>query len=333
MTKILVIRFSSIGDIVLTSPILRCIKSQLDNVELHVLTKKQYSHLYEPNPNVDKVHAWGEDDKKVLSILKKESFDYVVDLHKNIRTARVKSYLSKKSYSFPKLNVQKWLIVNFKWNLLPNIHIVDRYFKAVEPLGVKNDQKGLDFYIQNVKKTLKTRFDVDKEYIVVAIGGKFATKKMPAEKLSEVLSKMALPIVLIGGQEDREEGQKIKEYLPEQDIDNTCGEFSIHESAQVVKDAAILITHDTGMMHIGSAFDVPIVSIWGSTIPEFGMYPYRPQSPESYSIHEVKGLSCRPCSKLGYDKCPKGHFKCMMDQDIPAIRAQILKFLKSDINL
>lgn len=329
MTKILVIRFSSIGDIVLTSPILRCIKAQMDQVELHVLTKKEYVDLYAPNPNVDKVHLWGEDDKEVLTGLKNCAFDYVIDLHKNLRTARVRTYLSKKTYTFPKLNVQKWLIVNFKWNLLPNIHIVDRYFKAVAPLGVKNDFKGLDFYIKTDLKTFKKRFDTERKYIVAAIGGKFATKKMPAEKLSEVLAKMPLPVVLIGGEEDHKEGQKIKEFLPGQNIQNTCGEFSIQESAQVIKMSQILITHDTGMMHIGAAFDVPIVSIWGSTIPEFGMYPYRPQAPDSYSIHEVKGLSCRPCSKLGYDKCPKGHFKCMMNQDIPAIRKQIFQFLKA----
>ncbi len=328
MTKILVIRFSSIGDIVLTSPILRCIKAQMNHVELHVLTKKEYIDLYVPNPNVNKVHAWGENDKEVLLRLKNIGFDYVIDLHKNLRTARVRSYLSKKTYTFPKLNVQKWLMVNFKWNLLPNIHIVDRYFKAVEPLGVKNDKKGLDFYIKIDLKTFKKRFNTGGKYIVVAIGGKFATKKMPSEKLSEILVEMPLPIVLIGGEEDREEGQKIKAYLPKQNIQNTCGEFSIQESAQAIMEAEVLITHDTGMMHIGSAFDVPIVSIWGSTIPEFGMYPYRPQAPDSYSIHEVKGLSCRPCSKLGYDKCPKGHFKCMMNQDIPAIREQILQFIK-----
>lgn len=305
----------------------------MDNVELHVLTKKEYVHLYAPNPNVDKVHSWEDDKgKELLVTLKQEGFDYVIDLHKNLRSARVKTALKTKSYSFPKLNVQKWLIVNFKWDILPDVHIVDRYFKAVESLGIKNDQKGLDFYINGVDKSFFKRFKTNNKYLVVAIGGKFATKKMPNNKLSEVLDKIQFPILLIGGEEDRKNGEEIKKELPDQDIQNTCGELSIHESAQAIKEAAVLITHDTGMMHIGSAFEVPIVSIWGSTIPEFGMYPYRPQAPESYSIHEVKNLSCRPCSKLGYDKCPKGHFKCMMDQDIPAIRKQIFQFLNVNDN-
>lgn len=327
MTKILVIRFSSIGDIVLTSPILRCIKEQIKDVELHYLTKFQYVSLVDTNPYVDKVHAWSDDNESVLQNLSNENFDFVVDLHKNMRTATVKSYLRKKSASFPKLNIQKWLLVNFKWDKLPDVHIVDRYFKAVEPLGVKNDLKGLDFFIDIQDKSFKTRFEAIEKYIVVAIGAQFATKRMPAEKLCEILKDIPTPIVLIGGPDDREEGMKIKNILPHQNINNTCGGLSIHESAKVIKDSLLLITHDTGMMHIGAAFGVPIISLWGNTVPSFGMYPYRPQSPDSFSIHEVKNLSCRPCSKIGFQKCPKKHFKCMMDQNVPAIKKKVDEYL------
>ncbi|PWH85232.1 glycosyltransferase family 9 protein [Brumimicrobium oceani] len=328
MTKILVIRFSSIGDIVLTSPVLRCIKEQLPNVELHVLTKKQFSDLYATSPHVDFVHEWGEENHLVLADLKVADFDYVIDLHKNLRTSKIKSALRKESFSFPKLNVQKWLYVNFKWNLMPGIHIVDRYFEAVKPLGVKNDEKGIDFRIKIDFISFSKRFPGQEKYIAVAIGAQFATKRMPAEKMVEVLADIPMPIVIVGGPGDREEADKIKKLLPNKNINNTCGGLSIHESAQVVKDAQLLITNDTGMMHIAAAFDLPIVSIWGNTTPELGMYPYRPQAPNSYSIHQVKNLKCRPCSKIGFAKCPKGHFKCMMDQDVAEIKAQIEKFLK-----
>lgn len=327
MTKILVIRFSSIGDIVLTSPVLRCIKEQLPNVELHVLTKKHFSDLYSTNPHVDFVHEWGEENHLVLGDLKIANFDYVIDLHKNLRTSKIKSHLRKESFSFPKLNVQKWLYVNFKWNLMPDVHIVDRYFEAVKPLGVKNDGKGIDFRIKIDFVSFSKRFPGQEKYIAVAIGAQFATKRMPAEKMVEVLSGISLPIVIVGGPGDREEADKIKKLLPNQSVNNTCGGLSIHESAQVVKDAQLLITNDTGMMHIAAAFELPIVSIWGNTVPELGMYPYRPQAPNSYSIHEVKDLKCRPCSKIGFAKCPKGHFKCMMDQDVVGIKARIEKFL------
>lgn len=328
MTKILVIRFSSIGDIVLTSPILRCIKEQMENVELHVLTKIQYSELYATNPHVDYLHEWGEENDIVLSDLKSANFSYVIDLHKNLRTSKIKSALRKESFSFPKLNIQKWLYVNFKWNKMPDVHIVDRYFEAVKPLGVKNDGKGLDFRIKIDFMSFAKRFPTKEKYIAVAIGAQFATKKMPVEQLAEVLRDMSINIVLVGGPGDRKEGEAIRELLPKQSINNTCGALSIHESAQIVKDAQVLITNDTGMMHIGAAFETPIVSVWGNTVPEFGMYPYRPQAPNSYSIHEVKDLSCRPCSKIGFAQCPKKHFKCMVDQDVMGIRNQIETFLK-----
>ncbi|WP_417264798.1 glycosyltransferase family 9 protein [Brumimicrobium sp.] len=327
MTKILVIRFSSIGDIVLTSPVLRCIKEQLPNVELHVLTKIQYSDLYSTNPHVDFVHEWGEENHLVLADLKTADFDFVIDLHKNLRTSKIKSHLRKDSFSFPKLNVQKWLYVNFKWNLMPDIHIVDRYFEAVKPLGVKNDHKGIDFRIKIDFISFSKRFPTTDKYLAVAIGAQFATKRMPAEQMSEILKGLPYPIVIVGGPGDREEGEKLRQLLPGQNINNTCGGLTIHESAQVVKDAQLLITNDTGMMHIAAAFELPIVSIWGNTVPELGMYPYRPQAPQSYSIHQVDGLSCRPCSKIGFAQCPKKHFKCMVDQNILGIRKQIDAFL------
>jgi ADP-heptose:LPS heptosyltransferase len=327
MTKILVIRFSSIGDIVLTSPIFRCLKTQLDNVEVHALTKKQYASLYASNPNIANVHEWGEDNASVLAILKQENFDYVIDLHRNIRTQKIKAALKKKSYSFPKLNVQKWLYVNFKYNKMPDVHIVDRYFEAVKELHVKNDGKGLDFYMNNDLEVDKANLIKGEDYVCFAIGAQFATKKLPARKLAEIISNIDLPVVLIGGKEDAKEGQEICNLLPTKTIYNTCGTFNIEGSASIVKQAKVLVTHDTGMMHIAAAYKTPIVSIWGNTVPEFGMYPYRPQQKDTYTIQQVKGLSCRPCSKIGFQQCPKKHFRCMRDQNILEIIDAIDHFL------
>lgn len=326
MTKILVIRFSSIGDIVLTTPVVRCLKSQVEHLELHVLTKSQYSLLFESNPNVDKLHLWGEDNSEVLKSLKSEQFDYVIDLHNNIRTKKIKSLLRSEAYSFPKLNVQKWLYVNFKWNKLPDVHIVDRYFEAVKPLNIKNDQQGLDYFIP-----AKDEVDVSGQYgttdiVAVAIGAQFATKKLPVSKLIEVLSFIDQRIVLLGGKEDASVAEEIIQ-LSNADIVNSCGELNLNQSASVVKQSAVLLTNDTGLMHIGAAFKTSIVSIWGNTVPEFGMYPYMPKNESSYSIHEVIGLSCRPCSKIGFQKCPKKHFNCMNQQNVGEIVDSIQKYL------
>ncbi|MBP8033417.1 MAG: hypothetical protein KAZ71_02400, partial [Bacteroidia bacterium] len=145
--KILVVRFSSIGDIVLTTPILRCIKQQLKDVELHYITKNNFLSVIENNIYVDKVFTIKDSLKDVIPQLKKENYDYIIDLHHNVRTLRLKTALGKKSFSFNKLNWEKFLVVNFKKNKLPNIHIVDRYFETVQSLGVNNDGKGLDYFI------------------------------------------------------------------------------------------------------------------------------------------------------------------------------------------
>jgi len=326
MTKILVIRFSSIGDIVLTTPVIRCLKSQMENIKLHVLTKSQYSVLFESNPNVDQTHKWGKDNKEVINTLKSEEFDYVIDLHNNIRTKKIKTILKSKAYSFPKLNVQKWLYVNFKWNRMPDVHIVDRYFKAVKELGVKNDLQGLDYFIPNKDEVdLPVEFG-STEIVSVAIGAQFATKRLPVSKMVEILSSLKIPIVLLGGKEDYAIAEEIIQ-LSDSKLHNACGKFNLNQSASVVRQSKVLLTHDTGLMHIAAAYNTPIVSVWGNTVPEFGMYPYKPQNPELYSIHEVEGLPCRPCSKIGFQKCPKNHFKCMNQQDVEEIVNSIEKNL------
>jgi ADP-heptose:LPS heptosyltransferase len=146
LKKILLIRFSSIGDIILTSPVIRCIKKQLKDVELHVVTKNAYQSIFASNPYVDKVYDFSTSLKEVIPSLRTEHYDFVVDLHRNWRSFMLKLALRCPVASFSKLNLKKLLLTLFKINLLPDIHIVDRYFMAVEKLGVVNDGEGLDFF-------------------------------------------------------------------------------------------------------------------------------------------------------------------------------------------
>jgi heptosyltransferase-2 len=317
--KVLVIRFSSIGDIVLTSPIVRTLKAA--NYTVHFVTKTSYKEIVTSNPHIDRVYTFQKSISEVISDLKAEQYERIIDLHHNIRTFRLKWALGVTSYSFPKLNWKKWQLVWIKRHRMPNIHVVDRYFQALEPLSLHNDGKGIDFFI-SIKEEIDTEkvFDfIPFEYIAVAIGGQFSTKQLPVEKMAEVLAKIGYPMVLLGGKEDVERANRLISLLPKKQLTSACGRFSLQQSASIVKQSMMLITHDTGLMHIASAFEVPIVSIWGNTVPALGMYPYRPTNAESFSVHEVQGLSCRPCSKIGFKQCPKGHFRCMVDQDTRAI--------------
>jgi ADP-heptose:LPS heptosyltransferase len=326
--KFLVIRLSSIGDIVLTTPVVRCLKKQVVTAEVHYLTKAAFGAILEPNPYIDKVHTVQDNLDEVIETLKLEDFDYVIDLHHNLRTLKIKRALGKKSYSFNKLNIEKWLYVNSLRSSLPEVHIVDRYMDTVEPFGVQNDGGGLDFFIpeEDRVKTGDIPASHHAGYVGVVIGAALNTKKLPPHKLKELCDTIDHPVILLGGKEDRETGELIAAVDPFK-IYNACGKFSINESADLVRRAKVIVSHDTGLMHIAAAFNKPIISIWGNTVPEFGMYPYYAYKSDGgrhtgihsgatginkpYDIIEVKNLRCRPCSKIGYKKCPLKHFKCM----------------------
>jgi len=305
--KILVVRFSSIGDIVLTTPVVRMLKTQL-NTEVHFLTKAPYVSLFKNNPYVDSVFQINKSINEVISDLKTENYDYVIDLHSNLRTQILKLKLGVSAKSYNKLNWEKFLLTNFKTNILPDVHIVDRYLDTVKFLGITNDNKGLDFFLSDADKVDLNEFPND--YVAIVIGGQHATKILPTAKIISICKKLNKAVLLIGGPDDKARGDEISKASG---AINTCGNHSLLQSAFLIKNSAYVISHDTGMMHIAAAFKKKIYSVWGNTIPEFGMFPYL--SDKNSKMIEVKDLNCRPCSKIGYDKCPKGHFKCMQEID------------------
>lgn len=322
--KVLIIRFSSIGDIVLTTPVVRCLKQQLQ-AEVHFLTKKAFQGVVAAHPGIGKVYAIDKKVSEVLPQLRQEGYDYIVDLHHNLRSWQVKRALrGVPSGSFDKLNLEKWLLVRLGINRLPAVHIVDRYMATVAPLGVRNDGAGLDYYIpadQEVDAAAWLRaagIPNPLPYVAFVIGAAHATKRLPPDKIASICCKIGLPVVLLGGPDEAELGEWIAGQSGAHVV-NACGKLKLHQSASIVRQAAKVITHDTGLMHIAAAFQKDIISVWGNTVPEFGMYPYYPQGMDRNTSVEVKGLSCRPCSKIGYDKCPKGHFRCMRDIDVGVI--------------
>jgi ADP-heptose:LPS heptosyltransferase len=321
MKKILIIRFSSIGDIVLTTPVVRCLKEQAPGgVEIHYLTKQQYAPLLAGNPHISHIHTITSAIGEVLPALRKEHFDRIVDLHRNFRSVGVWLRLRIARTSFKKLNIRKWLLVKFKINLLPDRHVVDRYFGAVVSLGIKNDGRGLDYFISGTDDAGVSGLKglPSSAYVAFVIGARYPTKCFPADMVADVCSRLTKTVILLGGQEDREKGEWIRERGGDHLI-NTCGRLTFNQSALVIRHAARVITNDTGMMHIAAAFNKPILSLWGNTVPAFGMSPYLPgDAAVAPVLLEVKGLSCRPCSKLGYEKCPRGHFNCM--RQLPADR-------------
>jgi heptosyltransferase-2 len=319
--KFLIIRFSSIGDIVLTTPVVRCLKQQVPDAEIHFLTKQSFRGLVDHNPYIDKVMVLGSSWELMIHQLRDEGYDHIIDLHHNLRTLRIKRALQTvPSISFNKLNFKKWLLTAFKINLLPQEHIVDRYLGTVQSFGVTNDGGGLDYFIPEQEKLnikdLPTSHQMG--YIGVVIGAALETKQLPLHKLKQLCSAIDYPVVLLGGKEDRIAGEEIAA-TDGIKIYNACGKFTLHESAGLVQNAKLIITHDTGLMHIASAFQKNILSVWGNTVPAFGMAAYFGAKAGTDRRFEVGGLWCRPCSKIGFHRCPLGHFKCMERQAIEEI--------------
>ena len=309
--KVLVIRFSSIGDIVLTTPVLRSLKSSGHSV--HFLTKKTFATILTANPNVDKVIVINRLVSEQIEVLKKEQYDHIIDLHGNLRSLKVKFKLRASRSTFHKLNFQKWLLTRVKINILPKIHIVERYCKVLESLGLSCDRDGLDYFIPSQEKIEITQYiPAPQKYICIALGAAHHTKQIPTEILVPLIDIIPYPVILIGGPNDSPKARSIISLTKHSHCISLCGQLSIHQSASVIDQSIGIITPDTGMMHIAAALQKSLVAIWGNTVPEFGMYPYYGSRTSTKYISLENIISCRPCSKIGYVSCPKNHFKCMM---------------------
>ncbi len=317
--KFLILRFSSIGDIVLTTPVIRALANA--GHEVHFVTKDKFKMVLENNPNINKLFTFKNEITEIDNQLKSENYDYIIDLHHNLRTKRLIAKLRKPVRSFNKLNYEKWLRVYLRMDILPPVHIVDRYMDTLSQFDLKYDGKGLDYYISNEDDIFFLQLGLDKseDYSVFVVGGAHFTKQIPKDIFVNIANKSNSKIVLVGGNDDIIKAEEIKKELGDNCID-LCGQLSLNQSAAVVKYARNIITADTGLMHIAAAFDRNIIALWGNTIPEFGMTALLPNDSNSIVYNaEVKGLRCRPCSKIGFNKCPKKHFNCMLQQDVEGI--------------
>ena len=325
--KALVICGDSIGDTVFSTPVLRALKVQLDNIELQGLFNPSALFLMEENPYVDFSHSYEGPLLKLMRRLRAQRFDVVVNLRRDWKTRLLVLLLGVRNVSVQTDRWRQWLMIHLKINHLRNGHLVEKMMDAVAPLGVKMDELGLDYFIPErdwvSRSWLPDQFRSN--YIVFMLTAPFATRKLPVDRMLELCDKINRPIILLGTPEDHETGELIDRFFDKgmslvyeegllelnkkTIVYNACGKFNFNQMASVVKQASAVFMFDCDFIPVASALKKEIYGLWGNTILLFGRYPYRTK----FSALESNSVMCRPCSSGGFDKCPKKHFKCMRD--------------------
>lgn len=329
--RLLFIRFSSIGDIVLTTPAIRCAKNQIPGVEIHFLTKLSMKDLVIGNTNIDHCHFLDNNIDDSIAHLKDIHFDYIIDLHHNIRSWKIKKALGVPAFSYKKLSFQKWILAKMQLNFLPKTHVCERYINTLQYFNVKNDAMGLDYFFPKdyIFKASNLPTSHQAGFIAFVIGASYFNKKMPVQKWIALARQINKPIVLIGGKEDNALASAIAAAVPNF-IYNAAGKYDLKESASIIQMAQVVVSHDTGFLHVAAAFKKPIITIWGATSPALqfeAYYPTASATPHYNSI--VPNLHCQPCSKQGDNKCPQGHFACMRLQNSTTIASKAIDFYKA----
>lgn len=316
--NLLVIRFSSAGDIVLASLFVRCLRARFPSARIRFVTKEEFAPLVSESPYLDAVTALKAGTgfaalralKRGLSESIGGRYDIVFDLHNSVRSRYLRAGLGRECAVLRKPTVAKWLLVHRKINRLrPVVPIPERYLATGAPYGVVNDGDGLDLFIGETAPPISPD---GRPMIALAPGARHATKQWPAERFAALGAALARErnarIVLLGSPSERDLCERIASEIGAAAV-NLAGRTNFLEAAAVLDGCAVAVTNDSALAHIAAARKRPVVAVFGSTVQEFGFAPYGTRA----SVVEIEALPCRPCTTIGRDACPLGHFRCMLD--------------------
>ncbi|OGU27228.1 MAG: lipopolysaccharide heptosyltransferase II [Ignavibacteria bacterium GWA2_54_16] len=331
INKTLVIRFSSIGDIVLTSPLLRVLRARFPKSQIDFVTRTEFAELIRSNQNVNRTFEFDaaggfEALQRLKKTIREERYDLLVDLHDSLRSKYLRSIRGPKRVVVDKRILERSMLVKFKKNVFRGVvSVVDRYIETLKDFGIENDQKGLELHIPDEVlfgvsgKLAPLKLNRFEKVVALCPGARHFTKRWPAERFARVgsafVQKLDAKVLLFGGAADEPLCRQIAWELNNQAGTDRASSFAGHlgllETAAAMQYCDVVITNDTGLMHIAAAMRRKIVAIFGSTVKEFGFSPYDP----SAVVVERPGLPCRPCSHIGRSECPERHFKCMTEID------------------
>ncbi len=328
-TKILIIRLSSLGDVVLTSPLIRVLRRKFPRAQIDFLVRREYADLVKYNPHLSRV--WEFDARSGFrglldwrKRLRREKYQIILDVHRNIRSLIWSSALPEtRVLRVNKNQFLRFLLVKFKINLYRRVYgriipVWEKYLRTGADLGLEPDGHGLELFLppeseENISRFLQELPSGGKWKVVVAPGARHFTKRWPAEYFVRVICALkerhGLNTILVGGPDDVSVGESILAQLEQGVAISTMGKFTITETAALIKRAHLFLSNDSGLMHVAAAFNRPLIALFGSTVEELGFFPFSEQA----TVLEVRGLKCRPCSHIGRAECPKEHFRCMKD--------------------
>ncbi len=344
--KTIVFRLSSIGDIVLSSPLLRVLRKAVGNeARIDFVVRKEYAELVKYNHHLSVVHEYDpatgfEGLQKLAKELYSEHYDLAIDIHDSIRTKFLRAACrAKDAVVVDKRKLERWLLINLKRNAYDdNLSVAERYIETLKKYRITDDEKGLEIFIPDSTlfdisgKMAKLRLNEFEKVIGICPGSKHFTKRWQKEKFADVASHAAkefnAKIILFGGKEEYADCQFVSDEVlrrvSEKSATNFAGEFTLLETAAAMEFCDVVLTNDSGLMHIAAAKQKKIVAIFGSTSREFGFAPYGTES----VIIENNDLDCRPCTHIGRKSCPKEHFKCMGDITVDKVYDAVKDFLK-----
>ncbi len=311
LKKILIIRLSSLGDILLTTPLIRTIKENYPQIEIDFLLKDLFKDVLIQNPYLNNLFIYISEKHELTKLadkLKAQNYDLIIDLQNNLRSKKITSHSKIPKIRFDKRDLDKLLLVHFKINRLKSAPPIPVRYASV--LGeFQLDDKGLDLF---TNKSAANLFKEDKKYIGFCPGSRHFTKMWSKEyyvDLGNQLIKENYNIALFGGKEDKVICEEISAKIP--GAINLSNDDDILQTVANMKKCDAIVCNDSGLMHAACAEKIPVLIFFGSTVKEFGFLPYQNKN----VILENNSLSCRPCTHIGKSYCPKGHFKCMLDID------------------
>ncbi len=327
--KVLIIRLSSLGDVILTSPVIRALKNINPEIKIDFLVKPNFVDAIKYNSNLNKIFQYStkkDNSEKLIQILRENNYDLILDLQNNKRSKRITSKLKRKKIVYKKHSLKRFLFVHFNFKKLnPLKSVPEKYVEAIAEL--KLDEKGAELFLPgNIKSAVKD----DCKYVGFAPGSMHITKMWPIDyyiELGNRLAEQGYRVLLFGGKDDIIVCKYLSIYI--KNSINLATNNQLLKMAPTMKQCDFMVCNDAGLMHAATALNVPVVVIFGSTVKEFGFAPYKAK----HLIIENNELKCRPCSHIGKDSCPKRHFKCMKSLTPEIVIREINKFLRDEINV